>query len=85
MIEHVLDFRVDAPSRIVTWHRRLPGRSGIRRLRCGTGTLTAIADGPVVRVDVDSPLTLVIDGYPVALAPGHHTLPPPGPGSGRPG
>jgi len=74
LIEHVLGFRVDALQQTVTWQRRLPGRHGIRDLRCGDVTVTAIADGHLAQVETTGQVSVVIDGVEFALPPGYHTL-----------
>jgi glycogen debranching enzyme len=74
LIEHVLGFRVDALRKTVTWQRRLPGRHGIRDLRCGDVTLSAIADGDVLRFETTGEVTVVVDGTAHPLRRGHHTL-----------
>ena len=73
LVEHVLGFRVDAPQRTVHWRRMAgAGRHGIRRLRCGTAVLSVVADGVAIEVEVDSTLTLVVDGVVHHLVPGRH-------------
>lgn len=74
LVEHVLGFRVDAPEHTVHWRPDRRGRSGIRRLRCGEATVSAVLDGSTAAVDVDRPLTLTIDGAVHELAPGAHRL-----------
>jgi hypothetical protein len=74
LIEHVLGFRVDALQKTITWHRRMPGRTGIRNLRCGDVTVTAIADGHVLQVETTGQVNVVVDGAAFALQRGHHTF-----------
>jgi glycogen debranching enzyme len=62
LVEHVLGFRVDAPAATVHWRTLGPGRHGIRRLRCGAATLTAVRDGDHLLLEADAPLTVVVDG-----------------------
>ncbi len=74
LIEHVLGFRVDATSRTVRYRRHLPGRSGIRDLRCGDTRLTLVADDDGLDVHTDGPLTLSLASGDVDLTPGRHRL-----------
>ncbi len=78
LIEHVLGFRVDAPERTVHWRRNLHGRNGIRRLRCGSATVSLVTDGSTVTVELDQPLRLVVDGSEFHLDSGAHTFDPSG-------
>ncbi|GIF62123.1 hypothetical protein Ais01nite_01580 [Asanoa ishikariensis] len=75
LIEHVLGFRVDATNDTVRYRRHLPGRSGIRGLRCGGTRLTLIADDAGLDVEVDGPLTLSLATRDVKLSAGRHRLP----------
>jgi hypothetical protein len=75
----VLGFRVDAASATVSWRPEANGRNGIRRLRCGPVTVSAIAEGSkangsTVVVDLDGPLGLEVNGQRFELRPGHHQL-----------
>ncbi len=76
LIEHVLGFRVDAPAGTVHWRTAGPERHGIRRLRCGDVSLTAIRDGDAVDVECNGPLTLVVDGVEHPLGSGRHEFGP---------
>jgi glycogen debranching enzyme len=87
LLEHVLGFRVDALTRSVTWRRpaaRAGGRAGVRRLRCGDVTLSAVDDGAgTVTLDSDGPVTVVVDGRSVEVVAGSQTVlrePEPRPG-----
>lgn len=75
LIEHVLGLRVDALTRTVHYRPHLPGRHGIRNLRCGDTRLTLVAEGGHLTVTTDGPLTLALPDRTVPLTPGPHTLP----------
>lgn len=75
LIEHVLRFQVDAPNATVTWDPTPGGANGVRRLRCGPATVSAVAERGEAVIEVDAPLTLVIGGRRVDLAPGVSVIP----------
>lgn len=74
LIEHVLGFRVDATTQTVHWNPDGDGRQGIRRLRCGQTLVDAVADGDVLVVETDHPITLVVDTQETRLGVGRHRL-----------
>lgn len=74
LIEHVLGFRVDALTRTVRYRRHLPGRTGIRNLRCADARVTVIADDTALTIETDAPTTLSLPGRTIPLTPGTHTL-----------
>ena len=82
LIEHVLGFRVDALHR-TSLRRHLPGRTGIRNLRCGDTRVTVVADGTALTIETDGPITLSLPDRDIPLTPGHPPLVPSGSFPGR--